>query len=127
MDVTIEKKAGHLEITPSGGLVIGESSGFIQSVLDGVRDSAADRVVLDLKEVTSMDTSGVQNLLFLKRYFESRNMEMAIINHAPPVIAAFDLYGLIAVFADKVHVKKAEIPNYDFAYGVRKSELKTDE
>ena len=103
-----------------GELVINNSravAGFIRAKV-----SEHSAFAIDLAAISAIDTAGVQTLMHLKKDLSSRGIILKLINHSQPVIAFFDLYGLAPFFGDKIHVKSAEMKNFAFSYGVRKSE-----
>lgn len=57
-------------------------------------------LVIDLSEVSEMDTSCFQILIQVKRELEKAGKQVALVNHSPAVIEILELYGMVDYFGD---------------------------
>jgi anti-sigma B factor antagonist len=89
--VTSRRDSGRLVVAPAGDLDI--------ATVDAVRTEIATResgegVVLDLRGVTFLDTSGIQVAVELWRAARDEGFEVRIVRAAPQVHRVFDIAGL---------------------------------
>lgn len=59
-------------------------------------------LVIDLSEVSDIDTSCAQMLMLAKRHCQARSLQCALVNHSQPVIDVFETLGLVSWFGDPV-------------------------
>lgn len=57
-------------------------------------------LLLDLSEVSELDSAGVQLLMLLKRTAQQRGQELRLSGHSPAVLEVFELLDLGAYFGD---------------------------
>jgi anti-sigma B factor antagonist len=84
-----------------GGAVVVAVAGEIDlSTVDEVRAAAAghrcERIVLDLRGVDFMDTSGIRLLVELLRAEDGGGPELAVVADHAPVMRLLDMAGLIS-------------------------------
>ncbi|WCL47849.1 STAS domain-containing protein [Leptospira sp. GIMC2001] len=87
---------------------------------DEMKFSTGKKLVWDLKNLSRIDTAGIQFLISCKNWSASNGLEMGIINHTESIIGAFDLLGLAAYFGDSIKMSKEMKENYKFSYGRKK-------
>lgn len=76
--------------------------------------------IFDLKNVSRIDTSGVQILIGAKKLTSLQGKNLSLINHSEAVLRTWDILGLVSYFGDKVKIKKSELNYYSFKYGMKK-------
>jgi anti-anti-sigma factor len=81
-----------------GALLIAVQGEIDLSTAPEVRDAAgtpqATRVILDLRAVGFMDTSGIRLVVELMRAEEAGGAELTVVADNPPVLRLFDMAGL---------------------------------
>jgi anti-sigma B factor antagonist len=82
-DVAIVRPRHELDLTTIGTL---------RAALDGIKGSA--RLVLDLRDLSFMDSTGVHLLLELHQRARHRGFELSLVAPAPPADRAIRLCGL---------------------------------
>lgn len=75
---------------------------------------------IDLSQLTRIDTAGIQALIALKKFLESKHTKLELYNHSESVIAILELYGLLAYFGNPVKLNKSQREVYTFPYGRKK-------
>lgn len=81
---------------------------------------ASPAVVVDFSENREIDTSGLQLLLYWKKFAEVKNKKFAIINHSSALLSIMGLYGVIGLFADKIQLKAGDREEFGLSYGLKK-------
>jgi anti-sigma B factor antagonist len=97
--VTPEPEPFSVQRHERGAALVVEVSGEIDlSTADGVREATdapeAQRLVLDLRNVGFMDTSGIRLVVELMRAEEAGGPELALVADHAPVLRLFDIAGL---------------------------------
>ncbi|MCB1189839.1 MAG: STAS domain-containing protein [Leptospiraceae bacterium] len=77
-------------------------------------------ILIDLQGVSDFDSSAVQIFALLKREAIRLNKKFKCISHSQAVLAVFDLFGLISILSDKIHVDKEIADKLSFSYGTKK-------
>jgi len=121
MELSIKEAEDGALITVSGDLTVHHVRAFLGLIRE--KCSRYSQCTLDLSNVSSIDSAGIQSLIHLKQFHGLSGKKFRIIHHSPPVISIFDLYGLAPIFGDKIHIKKEDASQYSFSYGTRKSEM----
>jgi len=57
-------------------------------------------VVMDLANVSELDSAGTQLLFYAKRMAQARQQGFHLVNHSPAVVEVFELYRLAPIFGD---------------------------
>ena len=78
-----------------------------------------EQLIVELNNVTSIDTSGIQILIFLKREADLLKKKLILKSHNQVVLRFFDLYGLVGYFADKIVILKEDKEKFKFSYGTK--------
>lgn len=78
-------------------------------------------LILNLAEVTDIDTMGFQILLYMKIRARGEGRKLHFVKHSTPVLAALDLFGSVAEFGDKIHLTPADRARFAFKYGATKT------
>jgi anti-anti-sigma factor len=98
-DVTSRREPGRLTVVPTGELDIATADA-VRAELAGRAD--ADHVVLDLRGVEFLDTSGIQVAVEAWRVAREEGFDLTIVRADPRVHRVFEIAGLEGVlpFAD---------------------------
>lgn len=98
-DVSSHREAGALVVVPEGELDIAAVRA-VRASLD--EREPGERLVVDLRELTFLDTSGLQVLVETYRAAREEGFELRVLRARPAVQRVFEIAGLDAVlpFAD---------------------------
>lgn len=70
----------------------------------------ANPLVIDLSEVTELDTAGVQLLMLIKKTAQLQQRELQLVRHSPAVTEVFERLNLAAFFDDPLLLAAATTP-----------------
>ena len=99
MQFTCNETDQALTVRLSGEIImdaVGECKGEVERL---ALETAAPGVVVDLSDVSFMDSSGVGFLIGLRRLCQERGKAMAVANPAPPIKKLLDMLRLSDYFA----------------------------
>jgi len=116
MDIQTKRKNDIMIISLNGELTIYNARlvvNYIHPILEQYK-----KVAIDLKNVSEVDTAGMQALIFLKRESKYRKVKLKMINHTEPIIKVMNLLGLVGFFADKIKITPELKKKYNFKYGI---------
>ncbi len=94
---SIEPRRDELWLEPAGELDL-ESATVLRAVLGEYLDAGFPRLVLDLRAVTFMDSSGLHLLLEAQRDARARGVELSVRPGPPSVQRVFDVTGTAKLF-----------------------------
>jgi anti-sigma B factor antagonist len=57
---------------------------------------------INLSEVSEIDSSGIQLLMFIKQERSKKNLHLSLVQHSNAVLDAFEFLGLVSYFNDPV-------------------------
>jgi anti-sigma B factor antagonist len=80
------------------------SVGFLQAALDEVRESGWESIVLDVRELTFIDSSGLALLLHTDRAARSSGLAFAVVDGSPAFARLLEIVGL------QDHFTRAHLP-----------------
>jgi anti-sigma B factor antagonist len=89
----VETAHGQLHVIPHGEIDLA-SVGMLESKLRELRDTGFDHLVLDLREVTFMDSTGLRLILAWDADAREEGVDFALIRGTPVVQRLFDVTGL---------------------------------
>jgi anti-anti-sigma factor len=81
-----------------GGELDSASTGAVASVLAADLDPGITAVVVDLGEVTFMDSTGITALVHAHRTFEASSVRLTIDRVSPPALRVLQITGLATMF-----------------------------
>ncbi|MCL1075918.1 STAS domain-containing protein [Shewanella dokdonensis] len=87
-------------VSPQGEMTIYHIAELAQEFLPLLTTSA--QLVVDLKDVTEIDSSGAQLLMLARRERLQAGKQLALVNHSEAVVSLFSLLGLLDWFDDPV-------------------------
>lgn len=93
----------------SGEMTIYVVNKFRDDFLKAIDNS--DELVVDLSEVSEIDTTGFQVLAYAKKYCDKNGKSLEIVNHSNAIIDVFEQYGSTALFGDPIVIKGSDKPN----------------
>jgi len=102
-----------------GEFTIYAVSEFKQKI-DSTPDLVKSDLYIDLSKVTRIDTSGIQALISIKKFYTIKGLNIHLMNHSEAMIAMIELYGLMAFFGDQLKLKKEDLDKFPFKYGRKK-------
>jgi anti-sigma B factor antagonist len=94
---SIEPRRDELWLKPTGELDL-ESAGVLRAVVGEYLDAHFPRLVLDLRAITFMDSSGLHLLLEAQREARARGVELLVSPGPPSVQRVFDVTGTAELF-----------------------------
>jgi anti-anti-sigma factor len=96
----VETKDGASHVALQGELTIYQAQELSQEFLPLLAKN--EGLVIDLSEVSDIDTSCAQMLMLAKRHCQARSLQCSLVNHSQPVIDVFETLGLVSWFGDPV-------------------------
>ncbi len=119
LEYIIERKEQSILMKLIGRLGIYEVKEFKKILSELI--TSKNNIVIDLKDVSEFHPATVQVLYSLKKYLKLYNLNLKLINHSSQVLQVFNLFGLISIFGDKVHISKNLKDKLKFSYGTKKN------
>ncbi len=96
----VESRDGASHVALQGELTIYQAQELAEEFLPLLeRDEG---LVVDLSEISDIDTSCAQMLMLAKRHCQARGHQCLLVNHSQPVIDVFETLGLVSWFGDPV-------------------------
>ena len=92
VDVHPERDA--VRVVPAGELDLATAE-LLERQLHELRDAGFDHVVLDLRELTFIDSSGIRVVVAEHRFAETTDHDFSLISGAPAVPRALEVCGLL--------------------------------
>lgn len=94
----VRSRRDALWIAPQGELDV-ESSSVLRAVLDEHLGAGLPRLVLDLRDVTFIDSTGLRTVLDARRSAAARGVELTVRPGPPEVQRIFTITGTAEVFS----------------------------
>ena len=94
-ELDVRTDGGRTFLVPRGELDLATAPGFESRVLEALRDGT-DGVVLDLRELTFMDSTGVRVMVLAHQTAQERDVELRLVRPAPgsPVLRIIEISGI---------------------------------
>ncbi len=96
----VESRDGASHVALQGELTIYQAAELAERFLPLLRRE--EGLVIDLSDVSDMDSSCAQMLMLARRHCQARGHGCALVNHSQPVIDVFETLGLVSWFGDPV-------------------------
>ncbi|MEE4639262.1 MAG: STAS domain-containing protein [Wenzhouxiangella sp.] len=96
----MESREGASQVALQGELTIYQAQDLAQAFLPLLAKN--ESLVVDLSDVSDIDSSCAQLLMLARRHCEARGHRCALVNHSQPVIDVFETLGLVSWFGDPV-------------------------
>lgn len=77
-------------------------------------------IIVDLGSVNEFDSSAAQVFVLIKREAIRLNKTLKCINHSEAVLTVLDLFGLMSMFSEKIHIPNENSDNLSYSYGTQK-------
>lgn len=97
-----ENAAEPVHFCPQGELTIYTAEQQKAMLMAAIEGQSA--IVLDLSQVSELDTAGLQLLMLAKLESERRNLPFSMTGHSPAVVEVFDLCNLASFFGDPLFI-----------------------
>lgn len=94
--VDVRPERDVVRVVPVGELDLA-TAGVLEGQLHELRRAGFDHVVLDMRELTFIDSSGIRVVLAEHRFAESRDHEFSLLNVPPVVHRALEICGLLGL------------------------------
>jgi len=91
--VDVERDRGGVRLSPVGEVDASTIEHLRESFYEGTA-TGADRVILDLRETTFLDSTGLHFAVDVDAWAKMRGIEFAIVGGPPAIQRSFDLCGL---------------------------------
>ena len=92
-----EQRGATAVVVPIGELDI-DTAHALEQGLDRAFDSASDRVVLDLRELDFIDSSGLRSLLIARRCAENARKHFALVAGSRELERTLEIAGVHSIF-----------------------------
>ncbi|HEV2775563.1 MAG TPA: STAS domain-containing protein [Solirubrobacteraceae bacterium] len=94
--VDVHPEHDAVRLVPVGELDLA-TAGLLEKQLHELRSAGFDHVVLDLRELTFMDSSGIRVVVAEHRFAERAGHEFSLISGPPAVQRALEVCGLLSL------------------------------
>jgi anti-sigma B factor antagonist len=94
VDVHPEREA--VRVAPVGELDL-TTAGLLETQLHDLRTAGFERVVLDLRELTFIDSSGIRVIVAENRHAQATEREFSLLPGPPAVQRALEICGLLGL------------------------------
>lgn len=98
MKSNIQKHGDVTIVSLQGKITIGEGDVRLRQSVQEVLDDGATKIILDLKEVSYMDSSGVGELVASYTTITNRGAQLRMANLKPKIYGLLQLTALVTVF-----------------------------
>jgi anti-anti-sigma factor len=93
--VDVHPERDVVRVVPFGELDLA-TAGLLERQLHELRDSGFDHVVLDMHELTFIDSSGIRVILTEHRFADTSDQRFSLIGVPPVIRRALEVCGLLA-------------------------------
>ncbi len=98
MKSSIQKRGAVTLILLQGKITIGEGDVRLRKCIQEVLDDGANKIILDLNDVSYMDSSGVGELVASYTTITNRGAQLRLANLKPKIYGLLQLTALVTVF-----------------------------
>jgi anti-sigma B factor antagonist len=92
--VHVHTESSHVRVAPVGELDIATAEQLAQHLRE-IRADGADRILLDLRELTFLDSSGLRTIIALDAEARRDGLELGLVQGPPAVERVFAITGLL--------------------------------
>jgi anti-anti-sigma factor len=93
--VDVHPERDVVRVVPVGELDLA-TAGLLEKELHELRSSGFDHVVLDMHELTFIDSSGIRVVLAERKFAEASDRELSLIGLQPAIHRALEVCGLLS-------------------------------
>lgn len=115
------KKKTHYLLKISGAVNIYTVAPIKNHIFDILNNSS--KLVINLAEVSEIDSAGFQILLMVKREGHSSKKKTKFISHSISILGALDIFGAVGLFGDQIVVPAEVRKKFSFTYGLKRQKL----
>ncbi|HET7108907.1 MAG TPA: STAS domain-containing protein [Candidatus Acidoferrum sp.] len=98
MEITQRETNGIYVLTLSGRLVLGPESIGLRTTVDKLLASGAERIVVGLEHVNSVDSAGIGALIEIQRKTKAKGGRLMLANLGPKLKQALEMARLLPIF-----------------------------
>ncbi|MCB1044332.1 MAG: STAS domain-containing protein [Acidobacteria bacterium] len=98
MKSNIQKHADVTVVSLQGKITIGEGDVRLRQCVNEVLEDGAKKIILDLQDVSYMDSSGVGELVASYTTISNRGAQLRLANLKPKIYSLLQLTALVTVF-----------------------------
>ncbi len=98
MDISVRQSGGFTILDAKGKITIGAGDVALREAITGALDAGAQRNLVNLKQVTTIDSSGIGELVAAYTSASNRNAKLALISLPPKVQDILQITQLVTVF-----------------------------
>ena len=98
MDISVRQSGGFTILDAKGKITIGAGDVALREAIHGALDAGAQRILVNLKDVTTIDSSGIGELVSAYTSASNRGAKLALISLPPKVQDILQITQLVTVF-----------------------------
>ena len=98
LEITQRETNGIYVLTLNGRLVLGPESIGLRTTIDNLLSSGAERIVVGLERVNSVDSAGIGALIEIQRKTKAKGGRLMLANLGPKLRQALELARLLPIF-----------------------------
>lgn len=98
MDISVRQKEGFTILDAKGKITIGAGDVALREAIHGALDAGARKILVNLKEVSTIDSSGIGELVAAYTSASNRGAKLALISLPPKVQDILQITQLVTVF-----------------------------
>ena len=98
LEITQRETNGIYVLTLGGRLVLGPESIGLRTTVDNLLSSGAERIVVGLEHVNSVDSAGIGALIEIQRKTKAKGGRLMLANLGPKLRQALELARLLPIF-----------------------------
>ena len=98
LEITQRETNGIYILTLGGRLVLGPESIGLRTTVDNLLSSGAERIVVGLEHVNSVDSAGIGALIEIQRKTKAKGGRLMLANLGPKLRQALELARLLPIF-----------------------------
>ena len=98
MNISVRQREGFTILDAKGKITIGAGDVALREAIQGALDAGSQRVVVNLKEVSTIDSSGIGELVSAYTSASNRGAKLALISLPPKVQDILQITQLVTVF-----------------------------
>jgi len=98
LEITQRETNGIYVLTLNGRLVLGPESSGLRTTIDNLLSSGAERIVVGLEHVNSVDSAGIGALIEIHRKTKAKGGRLMLANLGPKLRQALEMARLLPIF-----------------------------
>jgi anti-sigma B factor antagonist len=98
LEITQREMNGIYVLTLSGRLVMGPESIGLRTAIENLLESGAERIVVGLEHVSSVDSAGIGSLIEIHRKTKAKGGRLLLAHMGPKLRQALEMARLLSIF-----------------------------